>query len=81
MKNSTKEKTNRELMGEFSSPDNKRSSYIYKKDNKYEVDLFEEDKLIKKVDMRNYPIAHARFVAEMWFMGLTNYITKRRKKQ
>ena len=57
-----------------------RSSYIYKKDNKYEVDLFEDDKLIKKVDMRNYPISHARFVAEMWFMGLTNYITKRRKK-
>ena len=81
MKNSTKEKTNREPIGEFNSPDNKRSSYIYKKDNKYEVDLFEEDKLIKKVDMRNYPIAHARFVAEMWFMGLTNYITKRRKKQ
>ena len=79
MKNSTKEKTNRELMGEFSAQDNKRSSYIYKKDNKYEVDLFEDDKLIKKVDMRNYPISHARFVAEMWFMGLTNYITKRRK--
>ena len=81
MKNSTKEKTNRELMGEFSAHDNKRSSYIYKKNNKYEVDLFEDDKLIKKVDMRNYPISHARFVAEMWYMGLTNYITKRRKKQ
>tara|TARA_S200002703_G_scaffold134023_1_gene122336 strand:- start:690 stop:935 length:246 start_codon:yes stop_codon:yes gene_type:complete len=81
MKKSTKEKTNRELMGEFSAQDNKRSSYIYKKDNKYEVDLFEDDKLIKKVDMRNYPIAHARFVAEMWYIGLSNYITKRSKKQ
>ena len=81
MKNSTKEKTNREPMGEFSSQDNKRSSYIYRTNNKYEVDLFEEGKLIKKVDMRNYPISHARFVAEMWYIGLTNYINKKRKRK
>lgn len=74
-------KENRELLGQFGSLGDDRSSFIYRNNQTLEVDLFAKQDLIKHVNMQSYPLPHARFVAEMWYLGLTNYIKKDGQKK
>jgi hypothetical protein len=70
---------NKKLVKEFAEKETTRTAKIYFADS-YEVNLYDEEKLIRKVDMKKYPYSHAEFVAKCWLSKLTNYIEHGKKK-
>tara|TARA_Y100000114_G_C11538620_1_gene221552 strand:- start:80 stop:298 length:219 start_codon:yes stop_codon:yes gene_type:complete len=69
----------RKLVKEFSQKNNTRTAKIYISEN-YQVNLYDQENLVREVDMKKYPYPHAEFVAKCWLSKLTNYIEHGKKK-